>query len=244
MDNYSERHKAVYYNIQGTGTGCEQEESAMRITTQMLNQTSAETGIAINSVSLVNYLDDDTDTTSLLDSLQTSTTQITSYEELEEAATSLESAVQALTDDSEDSLFAMAQESGDNSEVMESIRTLAEKYNELLEELSDSTSTINSYYLQAIKKLTSSNSDELSLLGITIESDGSLTVDESVLESASLEDLENLFGADSEFMESLSSLASKVSDSAAAELESTASQYTSSATATSSYTSSQYDWWG
>ncbi len=217
----------------------------MRVTTQMTNQTAAQTGIAVNSVSLVNYLsDDDVDTSTLLDSLNTSSASIDAYEDIEDAASSLTSAIEALTDDNDESIFAAASESGDSTEIVESVKTLVESYNDLLDKLSDSTSAIDSYYLKALQKLLSSNSDELSALGITIGSDGSLSVDEDVLGEASVEDLEAMFGADSSFMDSLASLSAKVEDSAAAQIESTSSTYTSSASTTSSYTSSSsYDWW-
>lgn len=221
----------------------------MRVTTQMLNETARKTGISVNHSSLLNYINKK-DNTSLLDSLQNSMTQKSdiakkkSYEKLEDAADSLEDAAKELISEKEDNLFAKAKESGSTEEVLKAVKALVEKYNETRKQLDNNVSNINLYYNQMLKSLASKNSEELNKLGISVEKDGSMAVDENQLKDAKLEELENMFGAKSEFVQKLQFLASHVSDSVTAELESMGNQYKQDASSFSSYISNKYDLWG
>lgn len=220
----------------------------MRITTQMLNETAKRTGISVNNTSLLNYINKNNDN-SLLNSLQKNAAQQAdmvqkkSYEKLGAAADSLEEAAKTLSSEKEDNVFAKAKESGNNSEIIKSIRTLIEKYNETRKQLENNTSSINTYYNQMLKQLVSKNSEELSKVGITVEKDGSMAVDESKLDAAKTDDLEAVFGAQSEFTQKLEYMAAHISDNAAAEIESLGNQYGQDANSFSSYISSKYDWW-
>lgn len=220
----------------------------MRVTTQMLNETARKTGMPVNNSSLLNYVNKK-DNNSLLSSLQNSTTQKAnalkkkSYEKLGDAADSLEEASKALTNEKEDNLFAKAKESGSTEDVIKAVKALIEQYNETTKQLDKNTSSINMYYSQLLKSLASKNGEELSKLGISVAKDGSISIDEDKLKEAKLEDLEAMFSAKSEFVQKLQFLASYVSDSAAAELESMGTQYGQDANSFSSYISNKYDLW-
>lgn len=220
----------------------------MRITTQMLNETAKRTGIAVNNTSLLNYVNKKDDN-SLLSSLQKSAScktdmlQKKSYEKLGAAADALEEAAKALSSEKEDNLFAKAKESGSNAELIKCIKTLIEKYNETRKQLGNNPSSINTCYNQMLSQLASKNSEDLSAVGITVEKDGSMTADENKLSAASTDVLEDLFGADSEFIKKLEYLSSHVADNVEAEIESLGNQYGQDANAFSSYISSKCDWW-
>lgn len=220
----------------------------MRVTTQMLNETARKTGLPVNNSSLLNYVNKK-DNNSLLNSLQNNTTQKAnaaqkkSYEKLGDAADSLEEASKTLTDEKEDNLFAKAKESGSTEDVIKAIKALIEQYNETTKQLDSNTSSINMYYSQMLKSLASKNGEELSKLGVSVGKDGSISVDEDKLKEAKLEDLETMFGAKSEFVQKLQFLASHVSDSVTAELESMGTQYGQDANSFSSYISNKYDLW-
>lgn len=220
----------------------------MRVTTQMLNETARKTGLPVNNSSLLNYVNKK-DNNSLLNSLQSNTTQKAnvakkkSYETLGDAADSLEEASKALTNEKEDNLFAKAKESGSTEDVIKAVKALMEQYNETTKQLDKNTSSINMYYSQMLKSLASKNGEELSKLGISVGKDGSISVDEDKLKEAKLEDLETMFGAKSEFVQKLQFLASHVSDSVTAELESMGTQYGQDANSFSSYISNKYDFW-
>lgn len=220
----------------------------MRVTTQMLNETARKTGLPVNNSSLLNYVNKK-DNNSLLSSLQNNTTQKAnaakkkSYEKLGDAADSLEEASKALTNEKEDNLFAKAKESGSTEDVIKAIKALIEQYNETTKQLDSNTSNINMYYSQMLKSLASKNGEELSKLGVSVGKDGSISVDEDKLKEAKLEELETMFGAKSEFVQKLQFLASHVSDSVTAELESMGTQYGQDANSFSSYISNKYDLW-
>ena len=88
-------------------------------------------------------------------------------------------------------------------------------------------------YSELLKQIASKNGDALSELGISMEKDGSLTVDE-----------EKLKAAKSEFVQKLQYMASNISDSVEAELKSMGNQYGQDANAFSSYISNKYNLWG
>lgn len=224
---------------------------SIRITTNMLNEASKKAGLPINSSSLLNYLNNDKGSNTLLDSLQNNSTIKTEvqnkklYQKLKDAAEALEDATKTLGCEKNDNIFAKAKESGDNSEVVKNIKNLIEQYNVAKKQLeSDSDSPINAYYAQTLRQLASKNSEALSAVGITVGKDGSMTIDESKLNAAKLEDLEGLFGSKSEFIQKLEYLASHISDNVSAELKSLGNQYGQDANSFSSYLSNKYDWWG
>lgn len=222
---------------------------SIRITTNMLNEASKKAGLPINSSSLLNYLNNDKGNNTLLDSLQNNSAIKTEaqnkklYQKLKDAAEALEDAAKKLRSEKSDNIFAKAKESGDNSEVVKNIKNLIEQYNAAKKQLETSTSSpINAYYAQTLKQLASKNSEALSAVGITIGKDGSMAIDESKLNAAKLEDLEELFGSKSEFIQKLEYLASHVSDNVSAQIESLGNQYGQDANSFSSYLSNKYDW--
>ncbi|MBD5470105.1 MAG: hypothetical protein HDR19_03020 [Lachnospiraceae bacterium] len=223
---------------------------SMRITTQMLNETSRKAGLPVNSNSLLNYINNDKNSNSLLESLQNSskTTDLLQnkklYQKLKDAAESLEDATKTLGNEKSDNIFAKAKESGDNADIVKNVKTLIEQYNEVRKQLErDASSPINAYYNQTLGQLASKNKEELSKVGITIGKDGSMTIDESKLKEASVEDLESLFGSKSEFIQKMQYLASHVSNNVSAQIESLGNQYGQDANSFSSYISNKYDWW-
>ena len=221
---------------------------SIRVTTYMLNEASKKAGLPINSSSLLNYINNDNKSNPLLESLQNNKEKVQSqnqklYEKLKDAAEALEDTSKTLGSDKKDNIFEKAKQSGDSTEAIKNIKTLIEQYNELKKQLEkDAASPISAYYGRTIKELAAQNSEALSALGITVGKDGSIVIDENKLKEAKIEDLEKMFGSDSEFIQKLQYLAMHVSDNAAAEVKSLGNMYGQDANAFSSYTSNKYDW--
>lgn len=221
---------------------------SIRVTTYMLNEASKKAGLPINSSSLLNYINNDNKGNPLLESLQNNKEKAQSqnqklYEKLQDAAEALENAAGALGSEKKDSIFEKAKQSGDSTEAVKNIKTLIEQYNELKKQLEkDAASPISAYYGRTIKELAVQNSDMLSALGITVGKDGSIAIDENKLKAAKIEDLEKMFGSDSEFIQKLQYLAAHVSDNASAEIKSLGNLYGQDANAFSSYVSNKFDW--
>lgn len=220
----------------------------MRITTQMLNNTAKETGIPIQQTSLLNYINGN-DSDSLLSTLQSkksetvSTANRTKYEKQEKAADALATQLQKLTDAGGDSIWSQAETSGDTTAVCTEIKSLTEKYNDLLSALNQSTDTMDLFYAKSLKELAEDAGESLSAIGISVKSDGSLSVDSEKLSASAVTELEKALDSDSTFMKHLSYLAGKVGDTASSNLESLTSGYGANGTLTSSYTS-KYDFLG
>ena len=219
---------------------------SIRITSQMLDRAASKAGLPINSTSLLDYINKDSSGNSLLDSLQNNQTQSQNqklYEKLKDTADALEDAAGALSDGKKGNIFEQAKKSGDNSEVLKSITRLIERYNELKKQLEkDADSPISAYYGKTIKELASKNSEALGALGITVGKDGGMVLDEKKLNAAKTEELEKMFGSDSEFIQKLQYLSSHVSDNASAEIKSVGNLYGQDANTFSSYVGNKFDW--
>lgn len=99
------------------------------------------------------------------------------------------------------------EENGDN--IVNTIQAFAETYNNAL----DSTSSKDSdTYRQnrQLKALTEKHGEELEDLGITIEEDGKLTINENLLKSSSFDEVKKVFSKESDYMEGIRNIARRM----------------------------------
>jgi cell division protein FtsB len=222
----------------------------MRVTTQMLNESSIKAGLPVNQTSLLNYINKDSSTTenSLLSALSkkstTDATQKSSYEQLEESADALENAASVLTSEKEDNIFAQARENEDTEAVKKQTKELLSDYNDMLKKLGKSDSTLNIYYKQMLGEVYSNDKESLNSIGISADKDGYLSLDESKFDEADIDTLEKVLGKDSAFSSKAGFLAGHVASNAESYLENLSSQYSSTGTNYSSYSNNKYDFWG
>ncbi len=222
----------------------------MRITTQMLNESAREAGLPINNTSLLNYIDGDDSTTdnSLLDALSkkstTDTVQKSSYEQLEKSADELEDAASVLTSEKDDNIYAQARKNEDTEAVKKQAKELLSDYNDMLEKLGKSDSSLNAYYKQMLGEVYSNEKEGLNLIGIYTDKDGYLSLDESKFDEADIDTLEKVLGSTSGFSAKTGYIASRVANNAESYLESMSSQYNSTGKNYSSYSNSRYNFWG
>lgn len=223
----------------------------MRITTQMLNESMRKAGIPLNRSSLLDYVNNGggSGSNSLLNELSAKNKQTvnnaykTNYEKQEKAADALGSCIGKFTDTESGSMFEKAKASGDTSEICKEVENLVSKYNNLYSAMKESSGTMDEFYKQRMKELLNGNKDALSAVGISIESDGSMKLNQDTLKNASVETLEKALGKDNSFSSDLSFLASAVENNAGANLESITSSYLPNGSAASSYIN-KYDFWG
>lgn len=104
-----------------------------------------------------------------------------------------------LTDKSDESLFAKARESGDNSELVANIKGFISHYNEMLKNLRDSGSRADVSYLTQLNSISKLNSSTLASCGVTRNSDGTLTVDDKKLAATDIDTLEKAWNGNSSF---------------------------------------------
>jgi hypothetical protein len=221
----------------------------MRVTTQMLNAASIKAGVPINSISLLDFIKTDKNTTasSLLNALNgtssTSTTSKSTYEQLKESADALEDSASVLTSEEEDNIFETAKTEGNTIEVKNQVKEFISSYNDLIKKLikSSTTSSLNSYYKQMLAELYTDNKTSLTDIGITADNSGLLSLDNEKFSEVDIDTLEKALGSDSSFITKTSYIASRVSNNAETNLESISSLYSTSGQSYSTYSSSKYN---
>ena len=222
----------------------------MRITTQMLNESASQAGLPINRSTLLDYIKNDGATNPLLEAMNrnkenvANTAKKSNYEKLDKEADQLTQSAQVLLQNGENSLFEQAKACGDNQKVYDSIENLFENYNSTLKALRTTSNTMNDFYRQMLLEAPAETKEGLAGVGITFAKDGTATVDMEKVKAADFATLEGLFGKDSDFVNKVEFLSTRISDNAEANVESLSSAYNSGGNLYSAMNSSKYDFWG
>ena len=217
----------------------------MRITAQMMTTVEKKAGIDTKRKSILDYMNE-SNRNALLGKLKSSSTSSdsvnkTRYEKLETATENLLTQAEGFIDESEEGLFTEAVQSGDNTKLCEAVRNLAELYNGLLTATKDcASSALQQFYYQNLKSAATDSSEQLAEIGITVGTDGKLTVDDDKMSECTADELKQVFGVDSEFMAKLVFVSVKIGSNAASYVESSRSTYTQTGSTTTTYGSS-YD---
>lgn len=202
----------------------------MRITSGMTGAASLEAGMSLTGNSLVNYLNGD-DSDSLVNSLgesHHSTANALSkgkYEKMREAAENLEQQAERMNETGGKSIYDKAKESGDFTEVQGEVKKLVSAYNTMLDKLRTDMTTMGRFYQQSLKEAAAENKDALKSIGISLDKNGRMNIDQEKFKSADAYKLESIFGADGTLSSKLNLIAGKVTESAEANLKSISSQY-------------------
>ena len=229
----------------------------MRITTQMLNETSRRTGIPVNQTSLLDIINNED---SALDPLSGSKKksnnifgmaspvdrmQKDSYKKLEKSADSLKECAAKLGEVGADSLFQKAEKDQSTEALTSEIQKMVDAYNDTMEQLKKSGGAMNGFYKEELASLVDGNADALKAVGITKNKDGSLKVDSKTLKEADLDSLRKAVGDGSDFTQKVSYISSRVSANASAYAESLSSQYNASGSLYSGMPgTNHYNLWG
>ncbi len=221
----------------------------MRVTTQMIENSAKRAGIPMNRVSLLDYMNGNSNSSSLLDGIgksssKNNTVTKTGYEKLEKEAEELKKHAEKFTEDGEGSMFAKAKESGSTEEIEKAVKELVESYNDTAAAAAKAGGVLNEFYLQNIRDLAGGNKEALSAVGVTVDKNGKLQVDADKLKSAGVENLEKAFGPGNDFASKLAFLASRISQNAEAGAKSVASNYSANGNLYSNYAGHKYDIWG
>ena len=213
----------------------------------MLQNSAQKAGIQLNQTSLLDIINNKDSDSSLLSGINnnsaSSILQKNNYKVLEESAGQLNEYASNFSKTDDNSLFAKAEKSGSNKEVVQNVENLVKAYNATTGKLETSDSTLDKYYLQQMNLLVTDNTDALKKVGIVQSKDGTMSVDTSILESSSVSDLKAAFGSSNVFSSRLSYVGSKVEQNATANLESLSSQYTSSGINSYLNSTNKYDFW-
>lgn len=99
--------------------------------------------------------------------------------------------------------FSYAEEDSDN--VRNNVKAFVDTYNNLISSTSDTTDSELARTASQLKSLTKKYSDELDKLGVTVNSDGTMTRRDSLIETADFSKFKSLFSSDSDYMKKASS---------------------------------------
>lgn len=214
----------------------------MRITAQMMAAVEQKAGITSSRKSILDYMNENS--SSLLDALKsdketkTDSTNVKKYEQQKEAADRLMDELDKLTSGADDSIFAKAAGSGSTEELCSETKALVEACNSLLTASKSGAGALEKLYVAALKEAAADNDEELSKLGISINSDGSLSVSEDKLSKVSYDTFKSIIGGDSDFMVQLALITTKIGSNARANLESYSSSYNAVGSSSSLYSGS------
>ena len=214
----------------------------MRITAQMMAAVEQKAGIASSRKSILDYMNENS--SSLLDALKsdketkTDSTNVKKYEQQKEAADRLMDELDKLTSGADDGIFARAAESGSTEELCSETKVLVEACNSLFTASKSGAGALEKLYAAALKEAVADNEEELSKLGISINSDGSLSVSEDKLSKVSYDTFKSIIGGDSDFMVQLALITTKIGSNARANLESYSSSYNAVGSSSSLYSGS------
>ena len=223
----------------------------MRITTQMMNESAKRAGLPIGSISLLNYINkEEKSSNSLLEALNknkatsVNTNEKRNYEELSKKSTQLTRAAEALLQEGEKSVFEQARQSGDNQKVYDTVEKLFEDYNSTRKSLKSASNVMNDFYKQMMDEVAAENKDALENIGIVFKQDGTASLDMDKMKSPDITALEEMFGAQSDFVNKIGFISARISDNANANIESLGSTYDISGSLYAAISSSKFDFWG
>ncbi len=226
----------------------------MRITNQMIARTAAKSGISLQQNTLLNILNkSQSPSQTLFPSVSNKkgtkdfwqNMNNTDSKQLAAAAGSLSAYASKLQASGENSLFEKAEKTGDSSELTEQIIGMADAYNKTLKHLKGSKSTLDMFYRQELKGYAADHADALRKVGVSVNADGSIKIQQDVLASASIESLKAAFGSASGFMEKVGYVSGRVAENAAASSASILNGYDRTGKEyMDAFRKGMYDFWG
>lgn len=130
----------------------------------------------------------------------TSGTQLyKNYETIQNSAKELRTHAQRLSEDGNKSLFAKAEKSGSTEDIVKEVKGFVEDYNAMVNGMKDTKNTVDTIYKKQFTEMVDSYKSQLSAIGITKASNGSLKVNETQLKDANLEQLQEVFSGSTSF---------------------------------------------
>ncbi len=146
------------------------------------------------------------------------------YEKLGKAANTLE--------EQAESLGRKADEGKTSAADVEELLT---GYNDTLQRLYQCDGALNNFYRQTLRQAATDNLDALTEIGVSYGTDGRLTLNRARFEKAEPEKVRAALGSGAGFTRRLGTVASRVADNAAANVQTASSRYNAGGNSSSSY---------
>lgn len=125
---------------------------------------------------------------------------VASYSGLKSSAAGLRASAGKLMETGSGSLFGKAALSGDNSEVIKEIKNFVQQYNSMVKGLGEADDNKSAAQLEQFQSIAVSKEIALGGAGVTMNSDGTLAIEEEKMKAADLSALKKAFSGSSSFV--------------------------------------------
>lgn len=141
------------------------------------------------------------------------TTQLRTYSKIaKNSAEDIQKTGEKLTATGELSLFGKAEKSKSTKDVVSEATDFVNNYNNMLSSITKLGGTENKKFISELKKYAEDNKDVLKNVGITVLTDGSLTMNKKEMSAASLENLKKAFNGKDSFADKVTNLSSSIEE--------------------------------
>lgn len=226
----------------------------MRITTQMLANSAAKSGIPIQRTSLLDIINNKS-SQNLFKNISKSTNTTgtgaedilrkNNYAKLEDLSEKLRGSASKLVGSDKDSVYDRAKESGDTTDILSDVNKMVEAYNATMKQLKTTGGTMNEFYLKQLKGIPAGSKEALESIGITQAKDGNLIVDEKVFRNADVDTLQKVLGGENGIAAKLKFLGEHINKNASENVVSASNRYGSNgATYMEAFEANKYNFFG
>ncbi len=142
-----------------------------------------------------------------------------SYQTMKTAADRVNGHMEQFLADGETSLFGQADQEKSKAEAVSEITAFVSNYNAMIGKLTQSGDRVEKAYADKLKSIVGRKTASLKALGITVERNGTLTVDKKTLASAELSDIRDVFGQEGGIADQIQKQAKDISGYAKEQME-------------------------
>lgn len=142
------------------------------------------------------------------------------YTAMKSAAQDVQTYLEHLMSEKEDSLFQKAETSGDTAAIVSEVKSFVDDYNTMVRKMNSEGGTVNELYVRQLHGFVVSHKSKLENIGITEDKNGLLAVDRNKLEAAELEKLKNVFQGENSFAQKVADRSKRVEENADTNLNS------------------------
>ena len=221
----------------------------MRITTQMLANSAAKSGIPIQRTSLLDIINNKSSQNllgTIGKSMNTTSTGATDIlRKMEDLSEKLSQSASKLAGSDKDSIYDKAKESGDTTDILSDVNKMVEAYNATMKQLKTTGGIMNEFYQQQLKNIPAGSKESLESIGISQAKDGSLIVDEKVFRNADADTLQKVLGGENGIASKIGFLGEHINKNASENVVSASNRYGSNgATYMEVFEANKYNFFG
>ena len=129
------------------------------------------------------------------DFLNTYTSKVNSYAKLGSSSEGLRSAAAAFASTNSSNIFTSARETESVDGLLDQAKNMVNGYNDTMKNLKGQTSSLNNVYGDMLQNAFNENRDALGDIGITVDKDGTVSLDGKKFQNAGVDAVEKALGA-------------------------------------------------